>query len=133
MDYDPIIEIVTFLPEEITKSVYISIKDDTNVEFDESFFLYLVSGEGVHLSPFSRAEVVIRNDDGKNCYVMVNVRAARLYPSRFQYRTRAEPESGKCKRPREYPVRAETPYVNHFVVRHSPVPGLRKRSGPLRG
>ena len=67
MDYDPIIEIVTFLPEEITKSVYISIKDDTNVEFDESFFLYLVSGEGVHLSPFSRAEVVIRNDDGKNC------------------------------------------------------------------
>ena len=52
MDYDPIIEIVTFLPEEITKSVSISIKDDSNVEFDESFFLYLVSGEGVHLSPF---------------------------------------------------------------------------------
>ena len=86
MDYDPIIEIVTFLPEEITKSVSISIKDDTNVEFDESFFLYLVSGEGVHLSPFSRAEVVIRNDDGKNCYVMVNVRAARrygIYPRSF--------------------------------------------------
>ena len=67
MDYDPIIEIVTFLPEDLTKSVSISIKDDTNVEFDESFFLYLVSGEGVHLSPFSRAEVVKRNDDGKNC------------------------------------------------------------------
>ncbi|CAI8023305.1 Sushi domain-containing protein 2, partial [Geodia barretti] len=64
-DYMPIIEILTFLPEELTKRVDVVINDDTNVEFDESFFLYLVSGEGVHLSPFQRAKVVIRNDDGK--------------------------------------------------------------------
>ena len=64
-DYIPIIKILTFLPEELTKSVDVVINDDTSVEFDESFFLYLVSGEGVHLSPFRRAKVVIRNDDGE--------------------------------------------------------------------
>ena len=66
-DYEPIIQIVTFLPDELIQTVDIQIKDDKNVEYDESFFLYLVSGEGVHLSPFSRAEVVIRNDDGETC------------------------------------------------------------------
>ena len=67
-DYTPIIEILTFLPHELTKRVHIVINDDTNVEFDERFFLYLVSGEGVHLSPFQRAKVVIRNDDGKHIW-----------------------------------------------------------------
>ena len=66
-------------------------------------------------------------------YVMVNVRAARrygIYPRSFSI-----PDEGGARvwYAREYPVRAETPYVNHFVVRHSPVPGLRLRSGPLRG
>ena len=55
-----------FLPEEVEKSVNIFIFDDENTEYDEIFFLYLTSGEGVHLSPFSTAEVVIKNDDGKN-------------------------------------------------------------------
>ena len=63
-DYIPVIEIVTFLSEEGTKTVDIFIIDDKNIEFDENFFLYLTSGKGVHLSPFSTAEVIIRNDDG---------------------------------------------------------------------
>ena len=56
---------MTFLSEEVMKTVDIRIIDDTNVEYDETFILYLTSGEGVHLSPFSRAEIVIKNDDGK--------------------------------------------------------------------
>ena len=50
---------MTFLSEEVMKRVDIRIIDDTNVEYDETFILYLTSGEGVHLSPFSRAEIVI--------------------------------------------------------------------------
>ena len=68
MDYEPIIEIITFSSEQLMATVTVPIKDDMNVEFDESFFLYLVSGEGVHLSPFSRAEVTIQNDDGKKTF-----------------------------------------------------------------
>ena len=60
-----------FLPEEVEKSVNILIFDDENTEFDEIFFLYLTSGEGVHLSPFSTAEVVIKNDDGKNNIIIL--------------------------------------------------------------
>ena len=74
-DYNPIIEIVTFLSGEVKKLVVIKIIDDANVEFDENFILDLTSGEGVHLSPFSRAEVVIKNDDGKNTlsFYVVNI------------------------------------------------------------
>ena len=56
---------------------------------------------------------------------MVNVQAVRdILKVVF---TRAEPEAGVYVKTTEdkYPVRTETPYVNHFVVRHSPVPGLR--------
>ena len=55
-----------FLPQEIEKSVKICIVDDKQIEHDETFFLYLTSGEGVYLSPFCTAEVVIKNDDGKD-------------------------------------------------------------------
>ena len=51
--------------EELKKTVDIQIIDDINVEFDENFFLQLTSGEGVHISPFGIAEVIIINDDGK--------------------------------------------------------------------
>ena len=68
-DYVPIIDIVSFLSEEVVKTVDIFINDDKNIEFDENFFLYLTSGEGVHLSPFSTAEVIIRNDDGENVVI----------------------------------------------------------------
>ena len=56
---------MTFATEETKKRVEILITDDKNIEYDENFFLYLTSGEGVHLSPFSTAEVVIKNDDGE--------------------------------------------------------------------
>ena len=54
--------------------------------------------------------------------VMVNVQAARRYGRSFSI-----PDEGGARGwyAREYPVRAETPYVNHFVVRHSQV--LEKR------
>ena len=68
-------EIVTFLPEEVLKTVDVKILDDTNVEFNENFFLYLTSGQGVQLSPFSRAEVVIVNDDGEE-YLTANIRSS---------------------------------------------------------
>ena len=55
-----------FLPQEVEKSVNIFIVDDKNIEYDETFFLYLRSGKGVYLSPFITAEVVIKNDDGKD-------------------------------------------------------------------
>ena len=54
------------------KRVEIFITDDKNIEYDESFFLYLTSGEGVHLSPFSTAEVVIKNDDGEGINLLLN-------------------------------------------------------------
>ena len=57
---------MTFLPQEVEKSVNIFIVDDKNIEYDENFFLYLRSGKGVHLSPFITAEVFIKNDDGKD-------------------------------------------------------------------
>ena len=65
-DYVPIIEIVKFLPQEVEKSVNIFIVADKNIEYDENFFLYLRNGKGVGLSPFITAEVVIKNDDGKD-------------------------------------------------------------------
>ena len=55
-----------FLPQEVEKSVNIFIVDDKNIEYDENFFLYLRSGKGVRLSPFSAAEVFIKNNDGKD-------------------------------------------------------------------
>ena len=64
-DYTAITEVVTFETEEVIKTVDIRIINDAIVEFDENFFLQLTSGEGVRLSPFSRAEVIIINDDGK--------------------------------------------------------------------
>ena len=60
-----------FLSQEVETSVNVFIFDDENIEHDENFFLYLTSGEGVHLSPFSTAEVVIKNDDGKNNYTNI--------------------------------------------------------------
>jgi len=48
----------------------VQVINDKNIEYDETLLLYLTSGEGVHLTPFARAEVVIANDDGKQSIVM---------------------------------------------------------------
>ena len=49
----------------------VQVINDKNIEYDETLLLYLTS-EGVHLTPFARAEVVIANDDGKQSIVMHN-------------------------------------------------------------
>ena len=66
----PIIDVIIFDADEMAKTVNIQIIDDTSVESDENFFLSLTSGAGVYLSPFSRAEVIISSDDGKNIPVL---------------------------------------------------------------
>ena len=63
-------------------------------------------------------------------YVMVNVRAARRYG--IYLRSFSIPDEGGARVWYISCTRRDA-YVNHFVVRHSPVPGLRLRSGPLRG
>ena len=73
-DYVPITEVVIFLPGELIKSIEIHIINDINVEFDENFYVYLTSGDGVHLSPFSRVEVIIRNDDSEDkCIIIAKI------------------------------------------------------------
>lgn len=63
-DYSPVIQVMEFAPGEIEKVVTVITRDDKNVENSEYFELYLSAGEGVHLSPFSRAKVVISDNDG---------------------------------------------------------------------
>ena len=63
-DYTTLTEIVEFQPGETEKKLNIDILDDSRVENDETFELYLTGGGGVHLSPFSRAEVTIPENDG---------------------------------------------------------------------
>ena len=53
-----------FQPEETEKNITIHILDDSRVEGDELFELYLTGGVGVHLWPFFRAEVTIPENDG---------------------------------------------------------------------
>ena len=43
----------------------ITILDDESTENNESFVLYLTSGVGVYLSPYSQSTVTIIDDDGK--------------------------------------------------------------------
>ena len=59
---DPVV--IVFEEGETEKQVEIFIEDDKNVEVAEKFELYLTGSEGVHLSPFSRAEVTIEDNDG---------------------------------------------------------------------
>ena len=64
-DYSSISTLVEFLPGETRKKVAVKIYNDKRIERNETFELYLIAGEGVHLSPFPRAQVIIENDDGK--------------------------------------------------------------------
>ena len=59
---------MTFHPGEVEKQAMVQVINDKNIEYDETLLLYLTSGEGVHLTPFARAEVVIVNDDGKQSW-----------------------------------------------------------------
>ena len=51
------------------KKITTTIIDDKKIERDESFQLNLSAGEGVHLTPFSRAEITIINNDGKDVHI----------------------------------------------------------------
>ena len=63
-DYITLGEILEFQPGETEKNITICILDDSRVEGDETFDLYLSGGDGVHLSPFFRAEITIPENDG---------------------------------------------------------------------
>ena len=62
-DYKSLSTILEFEPGETVKRVTITIIDDKKIERDEFFQLYLSAGEGVHLNPFARAEIMIINND----------------------------------------------------------------------
>ena len=64
-DYVRVTQILEFQAGETEKEIIITIMDDSMIEEAENFELYLTGGAGVHLSPFSRAEVTIINDDGE--------------------------------------------------------------------
>ena len=65
-DYNTLIEVVEFEPEETEKQVTVRLLDDRIRETAETFELYLTGGGGVHLSPYSRAVITITDNDG-NC------------------------------------------------------------------
>ena len=64
-DYNPVTQILEFMPGETLKNITVTIHNDQSIEADEQFELYLTGGIGVHLSPFPRASITIQNDDGK--------------------------------------------------------------------
>ncbi len=63
-DYSSVIELLEFVPGDTEMTVTFKIREDKNVETKEYLELYLSAGDGVHLSPHPRAEVVIIDDDG---------------------------------------------------------------------
>lgn len=64
-DYKPVSLILEFQPGETEKQITVKINNDKKIERDETFQLYLSAGEGAHLTPFPRTEIIILNDDGK--------------------------------------------------------------------
>ena len=67
-DYSTVIKILDFEPGVTEKNLTIDIVDDTFLEMDETFILYLSSGAGAFLSPFAQAEVTIISNDGRCLY-----------------------------------------------------------------
>lgn len=70
-DYDPVSLILEFQPGETEKQFAVTINNDEKIERDETFQLYLSAGEGVHLTPFPRTQIVIVNDDGKHIIMIL--------------------------------------------------------------
>jgi len=64
-DYTSVSQILEFLPGETEKQISVEINDDTKIEDNETFYIYLIPGSGVTLTPIDRTEVTIGNDDGK--------------------------------------------------------------------
>lgn len=57
--------ILEFQPGETEKQLTITINDDKKIERNETFQLHLSAGEGVHLTPIPRTDIIIVNDDGE--------------------------------------------------------------------
>ena len=62
-DYSAVSEIIEFQPEETLQHVSITIIDDDSIEHIETVELYILADPNVHLSPFPRAEITIKDDD----------------------------------------------------------------------
>ena len=54
-----------FLPGQTEKHILVQINDDMKIEDNETFSVYLIAGAGVTLTPISRTEITIENDDGE--------------------------------------------------------------------
>ena len=57
--------ILEFQPGETEKQLTITINDDKKIERNETFQVFLSAGEGVHLTPIPRTDIIIMNDDGE--------------------------------------------------------------------
>ena len=56
--------VMEFQPGETEKMITVNIIDDRRTERNETFQLYLTAGQDVQLTPFSRTEITIQDDDG---------------------------------------------------------------------
>ena len=56
--------VMEFQPGETDKMITVNIIDDRRTERNETFQLYLTAGQDVQLTPFSRTEITIQDDDG---------------------------------------------------------------------
>ena len=64
LDYGTIAMVMEFQPGETDKMITVNIIDDRRTERNETFQLYLTAGQDVQLTPFSRTEITIQDDDG---------------------------------------------------------------------
>lgn len=63
--------VLEFQPGETEKNITVDIVGDRRTERNETFELYLTAGLGVQLSPISRAEVTIEDDDGIHYHIII--------------------------------------------------------------
>ena len=64
-DYNPVNEMITFLPREHSHQVVIELKDDGNVEPEETFSVQLMSSNNDIDDARKRTAVKVTDDDGK--------------------------------------------------------------------
>ena len=70
-DYAPLSRVIDFQSRVTLQQISIAIINDNTVEHDESFEVFLLVGDkNVHLSPFPRAVITIKDDDDdkSKCY-----------------------------------------------------------------
>ena len=60
--------VLEFEPGETEIIITVDIINDKRTERNETFQLYLTAGQGVQLTPFSKTEITIEDDDGMYMY-----------------------------------------------------------------